>query len=359
MAKKAQSLEQLRKKYSSGAASEMVLDGEEALWLPSGVIAVDHRLGGGIPYGRILEIFGEESSGKSLLAYHFAESTHDLGGQVLWVDAEQAYTQDWASSLGLDNQRVELFDEVAVELISDWIADMVPYYRSQLTNNEPILLVVDSTAALDTQSSLESDQSDSKAEMGNRAKAIYKMLRLRNKMFVQLGVCVIFINQLRKKLDAGMFGDPDTTPGGAAMKFFASLRLGITGGKQIKNSKNKRIGRESHMRVIKNKVAPPSDGIKGIPVYFNEKHSDILGFERLYDLPNILLDTGVVTRKKGASRYFLKEEVLANGEDNFLKLLAKDEKLREKLIRKAGINTLARTQRQLKKLTENLYPVEE
>ena len=115
--------------------------------------------------------------------------------------------------------------------------------------NEPILLVTDSMAALDCMENINSKMVDSKADMGNRAKAIYKMFRIRSEMLFKLGVCQIWINQLRKNLSAGMFQDPDTTPGGAAMKFYASQRIGFYGGKQITQKMNvhivtgKQIGR--------------------------------------------------------------------------------------------------------------------
>lgn len=360
--KKIKSAAELRKKYNSAPASSMVVTEEDSLWLPSKILSVNDRFGGGILYGRILELFGDESSGKTLMAYHFAEACQDLGGHVLWVDAEAAYTAAWAEKLGLDNDRVELLQETAVEVISDWIHDMILLYRSQLINNEPILLVIDSLAALDTKANIDSDQEDAKAEMGNRAKAIYKMLRIRNQMMNDLGICTICVNQVRKKVGASMFEDPDTTPGGKAMAFYASLRVRIARGKQLKVTsgkyKGKRFGNESHIRVVKNKIAPPTDGIKGIPVHFNEKYSDEIGFSPFHLLPEMLQDAGVVTRKKGASRYFMKDKVVANGEEAFLKLLATDEKFQNKMIRKLGINTVKKTQKKLNKIEENLYPVE-
>jgi len=358
---KALTAAEIKKKYNSGTANEMVVAGDDALWLPSRFIALNQRLGGGILYGRILELFGEESSGKTLLAYDFAEVCIELGGIVLWVDAEAAYTAHWSETLGLDNDRVILFQEQSVEKISDWINDQVTFWRSELTNNEPILLVTDSTAALDSEVNINSSQVDAKAEMGNRAKAIYKMLRIRNGKLDALGVCSIFINQIRKKVGAGMFEDPDTTPGGKALAYYASQRVKVAKGKQIKkkiSGKERRIGNECHIRVIKNKVAPPSDGIKGAEVYFNDKYVDRVGFNSHSGLADILVDEGVLTKKAGSSRYYLKEDMLANGEEALMKLLEKDEKLCKKLIRKSGVNTFERLTKTLKKLEENLYPID-
>lgn len=199
---------ELAKRYpGSRLASEN--DDSHLPWLPSRFIAFNYQLGGGIPFGKILEIYGEESSGKSVAALSFASVTTDLNGIVLWADAEQAFTNDWAQKNNIDLTRVEVFRETSVESISDWVADMAIYWRSILVNNEPILLVVDSMAALDCMENINSKMVDSKADMGNRAKAIYKMFRVRSELLFKLGVSQIYINQLRKNLSAGMFGDPD------------------------------------------------------------------------------------------------------------------------------------------------------
>jgi len=212
----------LSKKYHGmGKASEIAVLPEDSLWLPSRNIYLNYTMGGGIPYGKICEIFGGESSGKSLVAMDFGYSAQYLGGVVLWNDAEQAFDPHWAEQNGLDLDNLYLFNETSIEKISDWAADMSITFRSRLKNNQPILLVTDSTAALDCEANINGVQLDAKAEMGNRAKALYKYLRIRNQMFAELGIILIFINQLRKKVGATIFEDPDTTPGGDAMKFFA------------------------------------------------------------------------------------------------------------------------------------------
>ena len=180
--------------------------------LPSRCLAFNHQIGGGIPYGKIIELFGEESSGKSAMALSFASVATDLGGIVLWADAEQSFTNAWAKQNNIALDKILILRETSVEVISDWVADMAIYYRSILVNNEPILFVTDSTAALDCAENINSKMVDSKADMGNRAKAIYKMFRIRSELLYSLGVCQIYINQLRKNLSAGMFADPDTTP---------------------------------------------------------------------------------------------------------------------------------------------------
>lgn len=358
---KVQTESALRKKYvGSGNASTILVKAEDMLWLPSRFLALNEQWGGGIPYGKIVEIFGEESSGKSLLAFDFAYCAQALGGVVLWGDAEFAFMRAWAEKNGIDLDEVELYPEKAIELISDWSMDMAIHYRSKLTNNEPILLIVDSIAALDCIENLNSSQVDAKAEMGNRAKAMDKWLRTRNGAYEQLGITVVLINQLRSKIGASKFEDPDTTPGGKATKFYASIRVGAYGGKQITKKvkgREHRIGRVTSIRVKKNKVSPPRPTIKSAEVFFDDIAGDTVGFNRYFGLAEILVQKEVLIRKKGSSRFYYEDKMLANGEEALMKLLKSDSKLRAKLIREADINTISRTKKQLKGIDKNLFPV--
>lgn len=353
----------LRKKWAdSGLAKDIVVEPEKMLWIPSRFLALNDLMGGGAPYGKIIEIFGEESSGKSLAAFDFGYSTQRLGGMVLWADSEYAFTRQWALANGLNLEQVELFQSKAIEEISDWVVDMGTFYRSQLVNNEPILFVLDSVAACDTLDNLNSPQVDRKAEMGNRAKAMDTFLRSRNNIFEKLGITVILINQLRRKIGASQFEDPDTTPGGAAAKFYASIRLGFYGGKSLTgkiNGKDERLGRVTSIRVKKNKIAPPKPTIKGAKVYFHPEYTEGVGFDKYFALPDILERRNVLKRKKGSSRYFMKgkEKSLAAGEESLLKLIREDGKIRRKLIKESGINTISTTRAQIEAIQENLYPV--
>lgn len=349
----------LDKKYKgSGIASKVLNRG--GLRLPSRFLYLNYTIGGGLPYGKILEIFGEESSGKSLLAFDFAYCAQKLGGIVIWIDAEQAFTIEWAEANGLDLDKVDLYSETAIENISDFIKDKAIYWRSVLTNNEPILFVTDSIASLNCLSNVNADQMDAKAEMGNRAKKIDEMLRTRNGLLSDLGVCSIFINQVRAKIGATKYEDPYTTPGGKAVAFYASIRLGIYGGKQIKGKiegYEDRVGRCSTIRVIKNKVGPPRPTIKAAEVYFNPLYKEPVGYKKYFGLAELLVRLKAVDRKKGASRYYYKEKMIANGEEAFLKVLLTDDKLRSRLIRKSGINTISSTQKEIDEIKTNLYPV--
>ena len=352
----------ITKKYAgSGFASEIAVLPDDSLWIPSRNIYLNYTMGGGIPYGKICEIFGGESSGKSLVAMDFAYAAQYLGGIVLWNDAEQSFDPNWAMQNGLDLSRIIIYNQTSIEKISDWAADVVTTWRSKLTNNEPILLVTDSTAALDCEANINSVQTDAKAEMGNRAKAIYKYLRIRNQLFAELGITLIFINQLRKKVGVTMFEDPDTTPGGDAMKFYASQRLAFFQKKQITegNKDNKIwIGNEVSVRMKKNKVAPPRPTFT-TEIYFAAE-SDKVGFSKYHNLALLMEKTGVVTRKTGSSSYYYRDELIARGEDALQKLLEEDEALRKKFLRKSGVNTLSKAKSRLDKLTEqgvNRYPV--
>jgi len=334
-------------------ASDMFKSLEDVLRLPSRILALNNLIGGGIPWGSIMEIYGEESTGKSLLATDFAAVAHSLGGVVLWDDAEGTFDPFWAAAHGLDPTKTEIYPENIIENISDWVADSVVKWRAKLTNNEPILLVVDSTAAVDTMDNINSSQADAKAEMGNRAKAIYKMLRVRNKLFQKYGVCVIFINQLRKKVGASKYEDPDTTPGGDAMKFFASIRLGIYRGKKIEDENEELVGHMVWIRVKKNKTAPPKKRILA-EVYFVDSNGK-LGYSKYKHLWEALVVKGTIKRKN--ARFYYKGEQIAHGDAAMEKVIATNIELRKKLIKRAGINTVSTIREKLDALKVNRYPV--
>jgi len=236
---------------------------------------------------------------------------------------------------------------------------MAVTWRSKLKNNEPILIVTDSVAALDCEENINSQQTDAKAEMGNRAKAFYKYLRIRNQLFSDLGITLIFINQLRSKVGATKFEDPDTTPAGNAMKFFAHQRLAFFQKKQITQGLKERkiwLGNEVSVRMKKNKVAPPRPTFT-TEIYFNAEYGRV-GFERYTNLVELLVKTGVVKRR--GSNFYFKDEKLATSKDNFQELLEADDLLRRKLLRRTKVNTLSVTQGKINRLNNNninRYPV--
>ena len=357
------SINEINKKYGDMivTASETK---ESGLWLPSTFFALNYTFGGGIPFGKILEVAGEESSGKSLIAYNFAYSCQQLGGHVIWVDAEQSWMNSWAKENGVNPDKVTVIRDTRIEYVSDAVADIAIYLRSQLTNNEPILLVVDSIAAMDCADNIDSKMVDGKAEMGGRAKALYKYFRIRSELFYKLGITQIYINQLRTALNVGFGKDNSVTTGGAALKFYASIRAAFYSGKSItvkQKGKERKAGKLVTVRLIKNKVAPPRPTME-TEVYFLADYCQP-GFSRYAGLAEVLESSGAVKREKGSSIYYDKEgNKIARGEDAFQSLLEENKDIRSKLIKLAGINTFSNTKKVLEDLNEkeiNLFPVGE
>lgn len=348
---------EIMRKYGSliTVASETT---ENGLRLPSTFYLFNDTIGGGVPFGKILEIVGEESSAKSLMAYNLAHVAQELGGWVIWIDAEQAWMNSWAEENGVDPARVTVVNDTRIEVISDIIADLAIYHRSQLTHNEPILLVVDSIAALDCSDNIDAKMVDGKAEMGGRAKALYKYFRIRNELLYKLGITQVYINQMRTALNVGFGKDNTTSTGGAALKFYASIRLGFYAGKQITvkvKGKERRAGKVVTIRVLKNKVAPPKPSIKQCPVYFNPKYHEV-GFDKYFGLADVMIENEIISRN--GSSYSFNGKVLCRGEENFNKLIEEDDKLRRKLLRAAEINTIGTIKKQLANINENLFPVD-
>lgn len=349
----------LRRRYPrSNKASVISMSNGKKLRLPSKNLALNYQLGGGIPYGMILEEFGEESTGKTLLAIDFAEACISLGGVVLWDDAEACWSDDWAEKNGLDLDKVELLpDENVVETISDWMADMCVFYRSILTNNEPILVVTDSLAVLESKDQVEISDTDSNDPFNARAKSIARMLRKRKPLFAKYGICVIFINQLRKKIGATKWEDPDTTPGGQAMKFYADIRLGLYRGKIIKNNNKKRVGQHVYTRIKKNKTAPPRESVQA-RVFF-KKTGGRIGYDKYSGLGEALIESKTITVSRGPIYYFGDQKLCKGRKDeNTLdQYLADHPEIRAKILAVAPINTISKTRAEIDGKEKNLYPV--
>lgn len=296
----------------------------------------------------------------TLIAYNFAYACQQLGGHVIWVDAEQSWMNSWAKENGVDPEKVTLINDTRIEYIADAVADLAIYYRSQLTHNEPILLVIDSIAAMDCADNIDSKLIDGKAEMGGRAKALYKYFRVRSELFYRLGITQIYINQLRTALNVGFGKDSSVSTGGAALGFYASIRAAFYSGKTLtikSKGKDRKVGKLVTIRLIKNKVAPPRPTISKCPVYFNPKFHEI-GFDRCYSLEDVLVENDIIEKSSGGV-YKYKGNVLARGEEKFQKLLEEGDDLRRKLLRAAEINTIGTTKKKIDKLNENYYPVEE
>jgi len=354
--------ESLSEKYEgAGVIADIAVPFEEHLFIPTPSPIVNYQLGGGFMYGRIVEVAGFESSGKTLLAIAAAKVAQELGGVAIFVDAEMAFSESWAEKNGLDLEKTFIYTENTIEDISDFVVEVSIAYRSQLLNNEPILLVVDSIAALDTKEAMMTSAIDAKAEMGIRAKALYRMLRLRNRVWHKLGITVIFINQLRDTISTGFaakFGDQRTTPGGRAMPFYASQRVYLEVKKMLTmgSKKNKRkIGVEVAFEMKKNKIAIPRI-TRRIPVIFHPDGGD-LGFDKYEGLLDILITEGVVEKEGG--QYVFDGEELGSSMGIALETLVDDPELLSDACVEANIIMAEEMQKRLDDITENRYPVTE
>ncbi len=352
---------QISQKYPrSGRASIIATTEENSLRIPTRSIPINYQLNGGIPYGKILELFGEESTGKSLLSMDFAYCTQALGGEVVWADAENCFNANWFQKNGLDLEKIHLMTETSgMEIISDWISNTITSIRARLIKNEPILVVLDSIGAVRCTEEVGESQLDASAKYGNRAKAISDFLGNRNEQFARMGITVILINQLRKKIGASKFEDPDKTVGGDALKFYASQRLGLIRGKQILKpikSLEVKVGQNVYVKTKKDKTGPPRSTTP-TRVFFTKTKTNDLGFDKYFSLPEVLVFKGVLVRKKGSSMYYYKDKMVARGEDSLLELLITNPELRSEFIKASHINTVSKTKKQLASIKTNLYPL--
>lgn len=241
-------IDKIEKTYGKGTIMRMGDDAVEAIEaIPTGSITLDVALGiGGYPKGRIVEIYGPESSGKTTLAIHAIANVQKNGGIAAFIDAEHAFDRFYAQKLGVDIENLLISQpdngEQALEIADNLI-------RSGAID----IIVIDSVAALTPKSEIEGEMGESK--MGLQARLMSQALRKLTATINRTGCCCIFINQLREKIGV-MFGNPETTTGGNALKFYASLRLDIRRIGQIKEG-DAVVGNRTKVKVVKNKVAPP------------------------------------------------------------------------------------------------------
>lgn len=281
-------------------------------FVSSGSIGLDVALGiGGIPRGRVIEIYGPESSGKTTLAIHAVAEAQKAGGIAAFIDAEHAFDRFYAEKLGVDIQNLFVSQpdngEQALEIADNLI-------RSGAID----IIVIDSVAALTPKSEIEGEMGDSK--MGLQARLMSQALRKLTSTISKTGAICVFINQLREKIGV-MFGNPETTTGGNALKFYASVRLDIRRIGQIKDSESV-SGNRVRVKVVKNKVAPP----------FRSAEFDLIygeGISKLGEVIDLGVDHDII--KKSGSWYSYGETKLGQGRDAVKNLLADNPELAEEL----------------------------
>ncbi len=306
-------LSQIDKTFGKGTIMRMGDSPIESVpVISSGSIALDVALGvGGFPKGRIVEIYGPESSGKTTMAIHAIAEAQKAGGIAAFIDAEHAFDRFYAANLGveIDNLLISQPDhgEQALEITDHLI-------RSGAVD----IIVVDSVAALTPKAEIEGDMGDSR--MGLQARLMSQALRKMTAIISKSNVCVVFINQLREKIGV-MFGNPETTTGGNALKFYSSIRLDIRRIGQLKDG-DTLIGSRTRVKVIKNKIAPP----------FRKAEFDIMYGEGISKAGEIL-DLGVEMNvvKKSGSWYSYGETKLGQGRDAVKQLIKDNPELAEEL----------------------------
>src|SRR2546423_12770610 len=241
-------LAQIEKEFGKGAIMSLSnSDIQEIQGIPTGAVSLDVALGGkGLPRGRIIEIYGPESSGKTTLALHAIANVQKVGGVAAFIDAEHALDPSWAKRIGVNLEELLISQPSNAEEALK-IAEML------VKSNAVDIIVIDSVAALVPKSEVEGEIGD--AHVGLQARLMSQALRILNPTIARTKTIVIFINQLRQKIGV-MFGNPETTSGGMALKFYCSVRLDIRKITQVKEGEET-VGSRTRGKVVKNKIAPP------------------------------------------------------------------------------------------------------
>ena len=309
-------LAQIEKEYGKGAIMRLgETVNEDIPVIPSGSISLDYALGvGGYPRGRIIEIYGPESSGKTTLAIHAIAEAQKQGGIAAFIDAEHAFDRFYAKNLGVD------IDNLLVSQ-PDYGEQALEIAEQLIRSNAIDIVVIDSVAALTPKAEIEGDMGDSK--MGLQARLMSQALRKLTAIIGRTQTTVIFINQLREKIGV-MFGNPETTTGGNALKFYASVRLDVRKIGQIKEGEDI-TGHRVRVKVVKNKVAPP----------FRKAEFDIMfgkGISKEGEVLDLATELNVI--KKSGSWYSYGDVKLAQGRENAKKVIADNPELFEELKQK-------------------------
>ena len=316
-----QVLTQIEKQYGKGAIMKLGEDSKDMNIeiIPTGCLALDVALGiGGVPRGRIIEVYGPESSGKTTVALNIIAQTQKLGGIAAFIDAEHALDPTYASNLGVDLDNLYVSQPDTGEQALDITDSLV---RSGAVD----LIVVDSVAALTPKAEIEGDMGDT--HVGLQARLMSQALRKLTAITNKSKTCVVFINQLREKVGV-MFGNPETTPGGKALKFYSSIRLDVRKADALKDSEGL-IGNRTKVKVVKNKLAPP----------FKTAEFDIIygkGISQAGCLLDIGVEKGII--EKSGSWFSYQGEKFAQGKEKAREYVTSNEEFAKEIeekVRKA------------------------
>lgn len=318
-------LQQIEKQYGKGSIMKLGTDNirKDVSSISSGALSLDIALGiGGVPKGRIVEIYGPESSGKTTLALHIVAEAQAAGGIAAFVDAEHALDPSYAKGIGVDVDNLYLaqpdYGEQALEIV-----------ETLVRSGGISVIVVDSVAALTPRAEIEGEMGD--AHMGLQARLMSQALRKITAIANKTGTTVIFLNQLRMKIGV-MFGNPETTTGGNALKFYSSVRMEIRRAEKLGNTGDIK-GHVARVKVVKNKMAPP----------FKEARFDIVypnGIDKISSLIDAAITFEVIEKAGSWMRYG--DNQLGQGKDAVGAVLKEDTKLRKQIFaevkKAAGIN---------------------
>jgi recombination protein RecA len=316
-------LSQIENQFGKGAIMQL---GEstalDVQGIPTGALSLDIALGGkGLPRGRIIEIFGPESSGKTTVALHAVARAQKLGGVAAFIDAEHALDPSWAKRLGVDLEGLLVSQPGCAEEALK-IAEML------VKSNAVDIIVIDSVAALVPKAELEGEIGDT--HVGIQARLMSQALRMLNPSVAKTKTCVVFINQIRQKIGV-MFGNPETTSGGLALKFFSSCRLEVRKVTTVKDGEET-VGSRVRVKVVKNKIAPPFKQAE-----FDLMHSN--GISREGDLIDLALEDKIIT--KSGSHHSYGDIKLGNGRENAKQFLRENpalvDEIEKKVLEKRGL----------------------
>lgn len=310
-------LAQIEKQFGKGAIMKMSDKPHEKIdAISTGALSLDIALGiGGVPKGRIIEIYGPESSGKTTLALHIVAEAQKSGGTAAYIDAEHALDPVYAKAIGVDVENMFIsqpdYGEQALEIVETLV-------RSAAVD----IIVIDSVAALTPKSEIEGEMGE--ASIGVQARLMSQALRKLTAIASKAKTTIVFLNQIRMKIGV-MFGNPETTTGGNALKFYSSVRMEIRKGEKLTDKEGKISGNTAKVKVVKNKVAPP----------FRETEFDIiypLGIDKYSSLISAATDAGIIQKSAGWYKYG--ETQLGNGKEAVKETLRSDNKLAKEIIEK-------------------------